>query len=51
MDERWFLIYVEKEFEKPKGLIPFMAVIKKNKEKVHPVLDSYGLLWIHTQQM
>lgn len=39
IEERWLLPYDEKEFGKPKGLIPLMVVIQKNKEKARPVLD------------
>lgn len=31
--------YPEEELGPPKGLIPLMAVIQQNKEKVRPVLD------------
>ena len=39
INEGWLLPYNEKEFGKPKGLIPLMAVVEKNKGKVQPVLD------------
>lgn len=31
--------YLEEELGLPKGLIPLMAVIQQNKDKVRPVLD------------
>ena len=35
----WLVPYPEEELGPPKGLIPLMAVIQQNKEKVRPVLD------------
>ena len=35
----WLVPYCEEKYGKPKGLIPLMAVIQKNKEKVRPCLD------------
>ena len=33
INKGWLLPYNEKEFGKPKGLIPLMAVVQKNKRK------------------
>ena len=38
---RWLLPYSEEELGQPKGLIPVMAVMQK--QKVHPVLDYWEL--------
>ena len=35
----WLVPYPEEELGPPKGLIPLMAVIQHNKQKVRPVLD------------
>ena len=35
----WLLPYEEDKYGPPKGLIPMMAVIQQNKNKVRPVLD------------
>ena len=39
IDNRWLVPYPEDKLGPPKGLIPLMAVILKNKQKVRPVLD------------
>ena len=35
----WLQVYDEHELGPPKGLIPLMAVIQQNKQKVRPVMD------------
>ena len=35
----WLLPYSEEELGPPKGLIPFMTVVREQKRKVCPVLD------------
>lgn len=35
----WLIPYPECKLGPPKGLIPKMAVVQQNKEKVQPVLD------------
>ena len=39
MERGWLRRYDESKHGKPKGLIPLMAVVQKNKTKVRPVLD------------
>ena len=39
IDNGWLVPYPEEELGPPKGLIPLMAVIQQNKQKVRPVLD------------
>ena len=38
-DARGVTCFTENKLEPPKGLIPLMAVIQQNKQKVRPVLD------------
>ena len=35
----WLIPYPESELGPPKGLIPLMAILQENKQKVRPVLD------------
>ena len=39
IDNGWLVPYPEKELGPPKGLIPLMAIIQENKDKVRPVMD------------
>ena len=39
IDNGWLVPYPEDKLGPPKGLIPLMAVIQQNKQKVRPVLD------------
>ena len=39
----WLLSYSEEELDPPKGLIPLMAVMQEQKQKVRPVLDYQEL--------
>ena len=39
IDNGWLVPYLEDKLGPPKGLIPLMAVIQQNKQKVGPVLD------------
>ena len=39
LNNGWLVQYPEKELGPPKGLIPLMAVVPANKNKVHPVLN------------
>ena len=43
IDNVWLVPYPEDKLGPPKGLIPLMAVIQKNKQKVRPVLDYWEL--------
>ena len=42
-DNGWLVPYLEDKLGTPKGLIPLMAVIQQNKQKVRPVLDNREL--------
>ena len=35
----WLIPYPESELGPPKGLIPLMAILQENKQKVWPVMD------------
>lgn len=43
LDSMWLVPYLEKDFSTMKGLIPIMAVVQKNKMKVHTVLEYQEL--------
>ena len=43
IDNGWLVPYPEDKSGPPKGLIPLMAVIQLNKQKVRPVLDYLEL--------
>ena len=43
IDNGWLVPYPEDKLGPPKGLIPFMAVIRQNRQKVRPVLDYWEL--------
>ena len=39
IENEWLQVYNERELGPPKGLIPLMAIIQQNKQKVRPVMD------------
>ncbi|KFD71439.1 hypothetical protein M514_16371 [Trichuris suis] len=39
IDSGWLVPYDERKYGEPKGLIPLMAVVQRNKHKVRPVMD------------
>ena len=39
IQEGWLILYSESELGPPKGLIPFMAILQENKQKVQPKVD------------
>ena len=54
IDNGWLVPYQNDKLGSPKGLIPFMAVIQQNKQKVRPVLDYRELkmiMWVHLRLM